>query len=226
MASKARKAFDDNAADIERLLELHKLIGGDGKGRREGLEVLNKSAIVLITSFWEAYCEDLAAEALNHLVKHATTAERLPEPLRKKLAKEVKSNINELAVWQLADSGWKKYLTDRFEKLREERNRKLNTPKSEPIDELFLHTVGIASVSDSWKWAKKMTVERARAKLDKFVELRGAIAHRGQASARVQKNQVEDYFDFTKRLVAKTGGKINTAVRSAVGEPLWKDLED
>jgi hypothetical protein len=71
MASKARSAFDQNAADIQRLLDLHQRVGGDSRGRRYGLEVLNKSAIVLITAFWEAYCEDLAAEGLEHIVKHA-----------------------------------------------------------------------------------------------------------------------------------------------------------
>ena len=38
------------------------------RGRRYHLEVLNKSAIVLVTSFWEAYCEDIAAEGLAHIV--------------------------------------------------------------------------------------------------------------------------------------------------------------
>ena len=74
MASQARAAFDKNAADIERLLEIHADLGGDQRGRRFRLEVLNKSAVVLITAFWEAYCEDLAAEALDHLIQHSKTA--------------------------------------------------------------------------------------------------------------------------------------------------------
>jgi len=53
MPSKARKAFDENAKDIEKLLRLHEQEGGTAKGRRFGLEVLNKSAIVLITSYWK-----------------------------------------------------------------------------------------------------------------------------------------------------------------------------
>ena len=53
MPSKAKKAFDDNANDIKRLLEIHLQFGGSKQGRRRQLEVLNKSGIVLITSFWE-----------------------------------------------------------------------------------------------------------------------------------------------------------------------------
>ena len=56
MPSKARVNFEANAADVSRLLEIHKYFGGDAKGRRFRLEVLNKSAIVLITAIWEAYC--------------------------------------------------------------------------------------------------------------------------------------------------------------------------
>ena len=66
-----------------------------------------------------------------------------------------------------------------------------------------------------------MTVRRARAKLDKYVTLRGAIAHRGTAAASVTKFQVTDYFDFIKRLAAKTGGAVNSHVASVTGMRLW-----
>jgi hypothetical protein len=41
--------------------------------------VLNKSAIVLLTAFWEAYCEDLAAEALNHVGDHRKPRKMISE---------------------------------------------------------------------------------------------------------------------------------------------------
>lgn len=63
-----------NAEDIGRLLELHQDKGGTLKGRRFGVEVLNKSAIVLLTSFREAYCEDVAAEALDHVVTQSSVS--------------------------------------------------------------------------------------------------------------------------------------------------------
>jgi hypothetical protein len=49
MASKARNAFDENMEDVARLLALHEGAGVNGPGRRYGLEVLNKSAVVLLT---------------------------------------------------------------------------------------------------------------------------------------------------------------------------------
>lgn len=185
------------------------------------MEVLNKSAIVLITSYWEAYCEDIAAEGLQHIVDHAPDAADLPKDLRKQIAKELERDLNDLAVWEIADDGWRDYLRKRLAALQEERNRKLNTPKASNIDDLFMKALGITKISDSWRWATKMTVARARNKLDKFVTLRGAIAHRGADSKSVRKAQVTDFFDFVQKLASKTGGKVNRHVRLITGKPLW-----
>jgi len=46
MPSKPRRAFDYNALDIARLLEIHKTLGGSAPGQRVQPEVLNKSAMV------------------------------------------------------------------------------------------------------------------------------------------------------------------------------------
>ena len=71
MPSKARAAFDKNAADIEKLLSLQEQQGGTSRGRRYNLEVLNKSAIVLITAFWEAYCEELGTATFASTLRKA-----------------------------------------------------------------------------------------------------------------------------------------------------------
>jgi hypothetical protein len=222
MASKARAAFDKNAKDIERLLEFHADKGGQQRGRRYGLEVLNKSAIVLLTAFWEAYCEDIAAEGLQHLVEHLKDPEKLPEALKKSVSKKLKADAHELSVWEVSGDKWKAYLRDGLVELKEQRDRKLNTPKKGDIVGLFRDTVGIEDVSASWKWAKKMTAKRAGEKLDKMVTLRGAIAHRGANEKSVTKAQVTDYFEFIKLLVSKTGGAVNSHVKAATGKPLWR----
>jgi hypothetical protein len=224
MPSQARKHFNENAIDIERLLELHQEKGGALPGRRRGLEVLNKSAIILITSFWEAYCEDIAAEGLEHIVKYGSS-NVLPKEIKQLVAKDLKSDLNELAMWDLCGDGWKYILTNRLKNLQEQRNKKLNTPKTQKVDELFMQALGLSSISSSWKWAKKMTVIRAREKLDKYLTLRGEIAHRGIAAKTVTKTQVEDYFDFIKKLVSKTGGSVNSYVKKVTGKPLWVILK-
>ncbi len=220
MPSQARQAFDRSAQDVERLLQIHADVGGDAQGRRFGLEVLNKSAIVLITAVWEAYCEDIAAEALEHLVSNVPSGSQLPKELKKRIIVDIKADHNELAMWDLADSGWKARAQARLASLTAERNRRLNTPKSDQIDELFAAAIGLPKVSESWPW-KKMSVAKAKEKLDNYVTLRGAIAHRGAAAAGVKKAQVTDYFRHVKRLVGKTGGRVNAHVKSATGKPLW-----
>lgn len=221
MPSKAWVSFNDNLKDVERLLDLHTKEGGAAQGRRYGLEVLNKSAIVLITSYWEAYCEDIAAEALEHIVKHATSSDALPKSLKKQIAAELEKDNHELSVWKISDDKWRSYLQARLTQLQEARNKKLNTPKTGNIDELFEHAVGITKLSSCWHWLPTMTVSRTTEKLDRFVTLRGSIAHRGTSSKSVTKPVVVDYLDFIKKLASKTGGKVNTHVKAVTGRPLW-----
>jgi hypothetical protein len=215
MASKARARFDANVKDIQRLLALHLQAGGSDVGRRHGLEVLNKAAIVLITAYWEAYCEDLAAEALAHIVENAKSSTVLPEKFKKLIANDLKKAAHELAVWEIADDGWKKYVKGRLEDFNEKRNWDFNTPKAEQINVLFMY-----AISASWKWPKKMTVNRATQKLDKYVSLRGDIAHRGRGLTSVRKFQVKDFFEFIEKLAAKTGDAVGAHVQKITGKPL------
>jgi len=220
MPSQARQALTENRHDIDRLLEIHATLGGSGVGRRHQLEVLNKSALVLLTAIWEAYCEDVAAEALEHLVRHSKGPDDLPKGIRQLVAKELKSDAHELAVWQLSGDGWKRVLKGRLDMLREQRNRQFNDPKSAGVDELFQKALGLTPVSDSWTW-RGMSVVNARKKLDDLVERRGAIAHRGKGAANCYKAEVKSYFAHVKRLAAKTGGCVNAFVKEATGAALW-----
>jgi len=71
-------------------MEIHAHLGGDERGRRHQLEVLNKSAVILITAIWEAYCEDIVAEAVEHNIEHATNAVDLSKEIKKLVSKELK----------------------------------------------------------------------------------------------------------------------------------------
>ena len=185
------------------------------------MEVLNKSAIVLITSYWEAYCEDIAEEGLEFIVAHARTADALPKEIKKILAKELKADLDELAIWRLSDDKWRAVLRANLTKLKEDRNKKLNTPKSGNIDALFESAIGLPNVSVKWVWSKKLTAAKARSKLDRFVTLRGEIAHRDTATTAVTKSQVTDYLNFITKAASKTGGAVNGHVYSITGKKLF-----
>jgi RiboL-PSP-HEPN len=220
VASKAADTFVKNFEDVVRLLQLHTKEGGSAKGRRHGLEVLNKAAIVLITAFWEAYCEDLAAEALQHLLEHCDSADKLPKQLRKQLAGEIKAARHDLEVWKLAGDGWKTYLSQRMKGLTDQRNRALNSPKADQLDELFEMALGIQKITNCWSW-QGASVTRSKKNLNDFVELRGSIAHRGKFSKSVTRKQVTAYIDLVERLYDKTDEAVNQYVLQQTRKPLF-----
>ena len=220
MGSKARKQFVENKKDVGNLMEFHAESGGTGRGRRDKrLEVLNKSAIVLVTAIWEAYCEDLAEEALEHIVRHTTDASKLSKHIRKLVAKELETDADDLAVWGLSGKGWKKCLKDRFARMQEVRNRKFNTPKWKKIDELFEQSIGLANISQCWNW-RGMSVVQARNKLDRFITLRGAIAHRGAAPSSCKKSQVDGYLNHVSRIVEEVDTRVSDFARTTSGKAL------
>ncbi len=221
MPSKARKAFSQNIKDIEHLIDLYHDKEQPKRSRESELEVLCKSAIVLITAYWESYCEDIASEGLDHIVKFAKSAKKLPNELKKQVAKDMEKENHELAVWELADSGWKGYVESRLETMKEQRNRNLNSPKTERIDDLFLKSLGIKNISSSWKLDRNAVASEVANHLDEFVKLRGAIAHRGNVKEAVTISQVVEYLDLIKNLAAKTGGKVNSHVIEITGKALW-----
>jgi hypothetical protein len=153
-------AFEENCGDVERLLDIHRELAGEGPGKKHGVEVLNKSAVVLMCAAWEAYCEDIAAEAIVHLVDHAAEASKLLKELRKQIAAELEEDLDNLAVWRLADDGWRQLLRTRAQTIADERNRNLNTPKTANIRNLFRDAVGLPNVPSAWYW-QKMSADQA-----------------------------------------------------------------
>lgn len=218
MTSRAEASFVKNCEDIEELLLIHTDITGEAPGRRRKLGALRKSAIVLMTALWEAFCEDLADEALQHLVAHAPDAQVLPVELRKQVAKELAADKNNLEVWKLAGDGWRSVLVNRLAELQELRNRKLNNPKTRQINDLFRDALGIGKISESWHW-NKMDAQRAAGKLDEYVTIRHEVAHRGSSADRIWKYDVNEYYNHVWRLVEQTAAEIAGVLAGITGVP-------
>ena len=207
-------------ADAKRLLEIHADIGGSEKGRRWGIDVLNKSAVVFVASAWEAFVEDVATQAIDHIIANATDHEVVPLPVRKAAAKSMEEHLNELEVWKLAGDGWKDVvLRYRDDVIRDEIST-FNTPKPRNVDTLFKKLLGIEKISAHWKW-RGMSHTSASTKLRRFVETRGAIAHRGDLPQSVTKAYVEGHRLFINRLAVRTSNVVRTDVRTTVGTFPW-----
>jgi len=217
MNSDAAATFTERMQDVDQLMEIHKSVGGATVGRRVGVEVLNRSAVVLITAIWEGYCEELAAGAVGHLVANVSSPDKLPKVLRKKVAAELEADDNELAVWRLAGEGWRTYVSGRVPDYAKKRAQAWNTPMSDRIDTLVEQAIGLPKVTDSWGW-QRMLPATARSKLDKWVKLRGDIAHGAGAPKTVQKNAVLKYKNHVERLVSITDVTVNEYLEKITGK--------
>lgn len=209
-----------NMEEVNRLMQIHTTLTGTGRGRRYAVEILNKSAIVLITACWEALAEDLASEGFDFILNKAKSPDAFPKKVRAFASRKLKSDNDELKVWNLAGDGWKDVLSAHRDSTLEKIVGSLNTPRAENIDRMFLEVLGIPKVSSSWTWGK-LSSEQAREKLSDFVTLRGAIAHRVTTAGAVTKATVLSYRDFAYRLGVKTSNRVNTHIHDLVGERPW-----
>ena len=224
MASKSRKAFDDNIQDVENLVHYYEFADESFRDTKikppPGADIVLRSAVVMLVTYWEAYVEDIVTEGVAHLVKHASDPQKLPKELRKAIAKELKADKNDIAIWQLAGDGWRSLLTKRLPDLTKGRNRSFNTPKSGQTREFVRSALGIDNITSSWKVDSKESAESCQT-LDKLVELRGKIAHRGKLSKPLRVDDITTLTEWIKQLVSKTGGNINTCLKKSCGVPLW-----
>jgi alpha-beta hydrolase superfamily lysophospholipase len=65
-----------------------------------------------------------------------------------------------------------------------------------------------------------MTPAQAAAKLDAFITLRGAIAHRGQGASAVTKVHADDFINLVSELVTLTDDAVRNHVQSVAGQPM------
>lgn len=215
-----RSLLDDAVPDIERLIEFHQKETGSARGRRRpDIQVISRSAVVLTCASWEAFCEDLAAEALCHLADHTPTGSALPTEIKKTLKKTLLDEKNDLAIWDLADDGWRSVLRDRAVLLSSDEDRSLNTPKPDPVKEFFLRNVGIKDITAAWKWHKNDPSRTTQLLLD-FVILRGSIAHRGSPQGGVLKLHATKGLDLIQRLAEKSAKRVSDHLAQHTGKGL------
>lgn len=216
----ARTNFDANKADIDRLWEIHALVAGVGAGRKHQVEVLNRSAIVVITACWEAYVEDVATEAFDFLLKEATSALQIPAKVRTTASKELKEALDDKRIWELADVGWRTVLLRHRDAVIKKWVSSLNTPKSKQVDGLFEELVGLATLHSQWSW-QSMGAEDAKKKLDAYITIRGQIAHRVKHNEGVYKSWGTDFLAHVERLVEKSDAAVADHLFAVVAKRPW-----
>src|SRR3990172_7240471 len=164
--------FLSNISEIRRLVEIHDTIAGTGMGHKAGVEVLNKSAVVLLVACWEAFIEDLAAAAFDAMIANATSPSQFPNSVLTLASQSLRESPDARDVWQLAGDGWRSVLLRHKSQVRGQFIAKLNTPRPKKVDEVFNRLLGLRSLSSSWKWPG-MSAQKATQKLEGLVTLRG-----------------------------------------------------
>jgi hypothetical protein len=65
MPSKALAALTDRLKDVDQLMAAHRAVAGPKRGRKFEVEGLNRAAVLMLTSHFEGYLEDVMAEAVQ-----------------------------------------------------------------------------------------------------------------------------------------------------------------
>lgn len=209
--------FGKNVQEVRRLVQIHEHLTGTGPGRRHDVQVLHKSAIVLLVACWEAVVEDMVQRSVEIMVRGRPAS--LPEWLRLKVARELGINRS----WELAGIGWKTVMRDNLKGVIARSIQALNTPKTEHVNGLFRNAVGLENVSRSWSWSG-MSADKAEVKLDELVVLRGSIAHRVASNETIGKHDVERSIDFVMRLTAATANAVREHLSQGSGSEPWPFL--
>lgn len=220
MPSKSKQTFETNKADIEQLWQIHQDYAGEGRGRKRGVEVLNRSAIIFVTACWESYIEDLAVEAFDFLLANATSAVSIPNKVKSLAVKDINGHQNPLMLWGLADSGWRAILLNHKQDVYDKWLGKFNTPKSEQVDGLYQEMLGVGSLSSHWKW-RKMPSAQATARLDNYITIRGNIAHRIRDAKPVDKNTGSRYLNHVSQIVDRCEIAVEAHLLAQTGVVPW-----
>lgn len=216
MPSRALTGFRTADTDILQLWTIHTDLGGSGSGRRRNIEVLNKAAVVLITSIWEAFCEGLATEAAHHIAIDSPDATHVPGKLQAQLAQPLREDKDIRKVWLLADQGWRAQITQNAG----QRVSRWNTPKTAQIKALYLDVLGMADVTDRWHW-KRSTHESVTSRLDRYIEVRGAIAHGAIPAHSIHKLFTKNYMGLVQRIAPIMDADVGAHVLAITGTAPW-----
>lgn len=218
--SQALTSFQTNQEDIEQLWQIHEDYAGQGRGRKYGVEVLNRSVVIFVTACWESYVEDLAREAFNFLLENAADSTAVPAKVKNFAVAEIHKQKDPTRLWDIADQGWRQVLEQHKDAVMEKWLGGFNTPKTKPVNDLFSELLGIPKISGSWFW-QKMSPERAGEKLDEYITVRGNIAHRIRDEDKVPKALGFQYLNHVISIVYRTEAAVAEHLHQATGVQPW-----
>lgn len=210
-----------NIGEVDQLTQIHQQVGGSAQGQRHKLEILNRSAIVLLVACWEAYIEDLAELAFTFVLKELKDPSHLPAKVRALVAAALIETQDPKKTWDLAGNGWKTVLKKHKSAVLERYVGRLNSPRPKQVDGLFESLIGLRTMSKCWKW-QGTSNRRVLERLEDLVTLRGAIAHRVNAGTSVRRLHVDNARDLVGHLSASSSNRVSEHLEQITGTPAFQ----
>jgi hypothetical protein len=214
------RIFFDNLDKVQELVAIHEKVAGTQKGRKSGVEILNKSCIVLLTACWETFIEELASNAFDYLLNNAKKHTVIPYSVLTKASNDLKNDKDVRKIWDLADDGWKNILIKYKGQIINRELDYFHVPRPNNIDDLYEKLLGINAITKRWKW-KKMSNSSAIKTLNNFIDLRGEIAHKLTSSRNVLKKDVVHYAHFINCCGVILHNEVTIHLQSLIGKAPW-----
>ncbi|MDO8738262.1 MAG: HEPN domain-containing protein [Candidatus Deferrimicrobium sp.] len=203
---------------MERLLDIHSEIAGEKPGRKHNVEVLNKSAILMLVACWESYVEEVVSGAYKYLLNIAKTPNDFPIDVRLRASNELRESKDPRRVWELAAKGWKDVLYE----YRGKQIESFNTPTSKKVNILCKALLNIEDVSGKIK-IPRIKDSDICPRLDTLVALRGAIAHKVKADKSITKRMVQKDIKFIGTLAESLNNIVSAYLKELVGGAPWDE---
>lgn len=214
------KNLISNTIEVMQLVKFHERIAGEGCGRKYNVEIINKSALVLLVACWESFVEDLASLAFEKLFKETKSPFVFPHKVLTLASKSLREAEDEREIWQLAGDGWRTILAAHKIKLLENKIDTFNTPRPNQIEKLFVELIGLSGLSKFWHW-KGLSNQRALQILNELIQHRGDIAHRVKAAKPIRKEYVLRMASFIQRLAAISSNRVGQFIYSRTKKYPW-----
>ncbi len=199
--------YNTQKQEVARLLKFHAQLHGvepAAKGRRAAdLEVLHRSAVVLLTACWESFIENILKESIGIIVRDLPDPFALHHELLAAVAASKSSKLSvsvkhELYPWYFVGDGWRTILLQ-FVALK---ISDFNTPDA-AVKSMFKSLLGVEDVTQSWGRRGKFASDAAD-RLDEYLSDRHSIAHGAAHQKKLNKSYVTGYQQFLDITVQKT----------------------
>jgi len=188
--------------DVVYLMKMH----DKGTQRKVGrpdiaFEVYKRASIILLVTAWESYIEDTIRHVAAQRIRDASSPSAMPKAFNACAQAWLGDSPKPTELQEWTGDGWRDVLSKRLAK----EVSSLNTPNSENIKHLTVRYLGF-DLTEKWCWPSTSS-KMATTKLDKLIELRGKLVHRGKdvfSSSPVKRADVEEGMELVKRLVKHT----------------------